>query len=315
MSSLCDNAPVTFERFCSVVRSRADLTPVVAVSKIATLLNVNVYGSAMLALCKLLRSDALLSDENLRPIYSQLYGDSSMTANSGSYANTQPQTSRPCQPSAQPSDLINRLDKNSITFDEFAQAIRNILAEDKYGDVKINHLLDLGLSAQLPHWQILISKMNYGGPVDTVLLQSLFREFTGRHAPSTSQSQASRSYQPQSQSLVSGVVEVEKEKVSRCVPASGFERFCQVVRQYAHKKPDESIRMIASTLNVNPDSMPMKKIRKILSVTRDPSDEELRPVFGMLNMPNGKAGEPYAPSKKMNNAEAEKYLGMTEIEF
>ena len=73
--------------------------------------------------------------------------------------------------------------------------------------------------------------------------------------------------------------------------------------------------MIASTLSVNPDSVPMKKIRKILSVTRDPSDEELRPVFGMLNMPNGKAGEPYAPSKKMNNAEAEKYLGMTEIEF
>ncbi|MGN0010453.1 MAG: hypothetical protein ACI35N_03890, partial [Marinilabiliaceae bacterium] len=122
-----------------------------------------------------------------------------MTANSGSYANSQPQTSRPCQPSAQSSDLINRLDKNSITFDEFAQAIRNILAEDKYGDVKINHLLDLGLSAQLPHWQFLISKMNYGGPVDTALLQSLFREFTGRPVRSTSQPQTSRPCQPSAQ--------------------------------------------------------------------------------------------------------------------
>lgn len=315
MSSLCDNAPVSFESFCSVVRSRAHLTPVVAVSKIATLLNVNVYGSAMFALRQLLRSDAWLSDENLRPIYSQLYGDSSMTANSGSYANTQPQTSRPYQPSSQSSDFKNHLDKNSLSFDEFAQAIRKILAEDKFGDVKVGYLLDMGLSSQLPHWQNLISKMNYGGPVDTSLLQSLFYEMTGRHAPSTSQPQASRSYHPQALSPVSGVVEVEKEKVSRCAPASGFERFCQVVRQYAHKKTDESIRMIASALSENPDSVPMKKIRKILSATRGPSDEELRPVFGMLNMPNGKAGEPYAPSKKMNNAEAEKYLGMTEIEF
>lgn len=82
-----NNASVSFDRFCSVVRGRSGLTPDNAVSQIASILNVSAGSSAMYCLSRLLRSDSLLSDENLRPIYQQLYGDSSWTAATGGYAN------------------------------------------------------------------------------------------------------------------------------------------------------------------------------------------------------------------------------------
>ena len=325
-----NNASVSFDRFCSVVRGRADLTPEYAVSQIASILNVSAGSSAMYALRGLLQSDSWLSDENLRPIYNKLYG-------------VQPQASRPYQSSpwssvsgvveaeresekgnAQPrttytsaptEDFKNRLDLKSISFDAFAQAIRNVLAENKFTDVKVGHLLDMGLSAQLPHWRELTYCLFCGRSVDAALLQSLFCELTGRPAPSTPQPQSSHPCQSSPQSSVSGAVGGK---------ASGFEQFCQVVRQYAHKKPDDSVRLIANALNVAQDNLAMKKLKKILSATRDPSDDELRPAYNLLNGPSGKAaqtrpagkaGAQCVPNKKMNDTEATNFLGMTEVEF
>lgn len=307
-------APVTFDKFCSVVRERADLTPEYAVSQIATILNVSAGSSAMYALRGLLQSDSWLSDENLRPIYSKLCGGSSQTAAPGGYVNNQSRASHSFS-NAPVDDFKNSIDLKSIDFDSFAKAVRKFMAVDMHYAVKLATIVNLGLSSKSPLYGALASKLSSGESVDTPFLQSLFREMTGRQASPVQQPQTSHPYQSLTQSSVSGVVGVGN---------SGFEQFCQVVRQYAYKKPDDSVRLIANALNVTQDNSAINKLRKILSATRDPSDDELRKAYKLFATSSGKAaqtrlagkaGAQCVPNKKMNDSDAANFLGMTEVEF